>query len=136
MNADSLGYNVSDADVFSRGSLKLSYDLLRKPNPALALQVRNIINGEALPKAEDSENKNSDHFRVTLDSFQVRAVVEGLMEYNQNEILAKQQPGFISLTENALDLAKQGITTLDEVLRIAGDLDVKEPISANNSIAE
>ncbi|OUR71972.1 MSHA biogenesis protein MshE [Methylophaga sp. 41_12_T18] len=54
----------------------------------------------------------------------------------QFSALAKQQPGFISLTENALDLAKQGITTLDEVLRIAGDLDVKEPISANNSIAE
>mgnify|MGYP000320626135 FL=1 len=54
----------------------------------------------------------------------------------QFSTLAKQQTGFISLTENALELAKQGITTLDEVLRIAGDLDVKEPISANNSIAE
>ncbi len=116
MNADSLGYNASDADVFSRGSLKLSYDLLRKPNPALALQVRNIINGEALPKAEDSDNKNSDHFRVTLDSFQVRAVVEGLMEYNQNEILAKKQPGLAvmakALMEDWIILAHKMVSEL------------------------
>jgi len=38
---------------------------------------------------------------------------------------AKQQTGFISLTESAIELAKQGITTLDEVLRIAGDIDVR-----------
>ena len=38
--------------------------------------------------------------------------------------LAKQQAGFISLTENAIELAKQGVTTLDEVLRIAGDINI------------
>jgi MSHA biogenesis protein MshE len=38
---------------------------------------------------------------------------------------AKQQTGFISLTESAVELAKQGITTLEEVLRIAGDIDVR-----------
>jgi MSHA biogenesis protein MshE len=38
---------------------------------------------------------------------------------------AQQQTGFISLTENAIELAKQGITTLEEVLRIAGDIDVR-----------
>lgn len=37
---------------------------------------------------------------------------------------AQKQPGFISLTENAIELAKQGVTTLEEVLRIAGDIDV------------
>lgn len=44
---------------------------------------------------------------------------------------AKQQDGFISLTESAIELAKQGITTLDEVLRIAGDIDVR-PHQADN----
>jgi MSHA biogenesis protein MshE len=38
---------------------------------------------------------------------------------------AKQQSGFTSLTDSAIELAKQGITTLDEVLRIAGDIDVR-----------
>ncbi|HHA19389.1 MAG TPA: type II/IV secretion system protein, partial [Methylophaga sp.] len=37
---------------------------------------------------------------------------------------AARQKEFRSLTMNAIDLAKQGITTLDEVLRIAGDIDV------------
>ena len=47
-------YQISDAEVFSRGSLKLTYDLLRKKNPSLALAVRNMINGEPLPKKEGS----------------------------------------------------------------------------------
>ncbi|MDF1588381.1 MAG: ATPase, T2SS/T4P/T4SS family [Gammaproteobacteria bacterium] len=38
--------------------------------------------------------------------------------------LAKKQANFISLTENAINLAKQGVTTLDEVIRIAGDIAV------------
>ena len=117
MSQDKPSFQVSDADVFSRGSLKLSYDCLRQSNPALALQVRNIINGEPLPKdGTDKENKNSDHFRVTLDSFQVRAVGEGLMVYNQNELLAKQQPGLAvmakALMEDWIVLAKKMISEL------------------------
>ena len=46
---------------------------------------------------------------------------------------AKQQTGFISLTESAIELAKQGITTLDEVLRIAGDIDVRHQQTDNLS---
>ncbi len=117
MSADILGYKVSDADIFSRGSLKLSYDLLRPSNPALALQVRNIINGEPLPKEEgEDHNKNSDHFRVTIDSFQVRAVVEGLMAYNQDELLAKKQPGLAvmakALMEDWIVLAHKMVSEL------------------------
>lgn len=44
---------------------------------------------------------------------------------------AKQQTGFISLTESAIELAKQGITTLDEILRIAGDIDVRHQQTDN-----
>ncbi|MEY8203757.1 MAG: hypothetical protein RPR40_01675 [Bermanella sp.] len=117
MSEDSTEYEMSDADVFSRGSLKLSYDLLRQANPSLALQVRNIISGEPLPKeGVDNTNKNSDHFRVTLDSFQVRAVVEGLMAYNQNEVLAKKQPGLAvmakALMEDWIVLARKMVSEL------------------------
>jgi len=102
MSQDKQSDKPSDANVFSRGSLKLSYELLRKSNPALALEVRNIIAGKALSKVgSELENKNNDYFRVSLDSFQVRAVVEGLMAFNQNEILVKQQPG-LSVMAKAL----------------------------------
>lgn len=52
---------------------------------------------------------------------------------------AKQQAGFISLTENAIELAKQGITTLEEIVRIAGDIDLShEPSipSTDSLVAE
>ena len=43
--------------------------------------------------------------------------------------LAKSQTGFVSLAENAIELAKQGITTLEEVIRIAGDINVSPELS-------
>lgn len=39
---------------------------------------------------------------------------------------AKRQKGFKTLAQGALELASQGITTLEEVRRLAGDLDVKQ----------
>lgn len=47
--------------------------------------------------------------------------------------LAKNQPNFKTLSHNALDLAKQGITSLDEVIRIAGDLAI---MPAEQSLAD
>lgn len=44
--------NHSDPYVFSRGSLKLTYDLLRPINPSLALVIRNITSLSPLPKLE------------------------------------------------------------------------------------
>jgi len=71
----------SDADVFSRGSLQLTFTLLRKKHPKLALAIRNIQGQEPLPKnSDETDSKNSDLFVVDIDSMQVRAVVEALME--------------------------------------------------------
>jgi hypothetical protein len=71
--------NHSDPYTFSRGSLKLTYDLLRKRRPALALTIRNITSTEPLPKLEgDIDNPLTDCFIITLNAFQVRAVVDGL----------------------------------------------------------
>lgn len=73
--------NHNDPYVFSRGSLKLTYDLLRHINPSLALVVRNITSLSPLPKLEgDVDNAITDCFLMDLDSFQVRAVVEGLIK--------------------------------------------------------
>jgi hypothetical protein len=73
-------------DVFSRGCLKLTYDALRPVNPMLALQVRNITQGKPLPKTDgEADNMHADYFTVTLDSFQVHAVVEGLMKCGEDQ---------------------------------------------------
>ena len=73
--------NHSDPYVFSRGSLKLTYDLLRNVNPSLALAVRNITSLTPMPKlVGDVDNIITDCFLVDLDSFQVRAIVEGLIK--------------------------------------------------------
>ena len=42
-------------------------------------------------------------------------------------VLAQQSPNFFSLSDSALQLALQGITTMDEVLRISGQLDETAP---------
>lgn len=107
-----------DPQVFSRGSLKLTYDLLRKKNPSLALIIRNITAEEPLPKADNEvQNPNSDHFKVKLDSFKVREVVEELIMATQKsgnpgnigmEIIAK------TLMEDWLALAHKMISELPE----------------------
>ena len=73
-------------NIFSRGSLTHTFELIRKKDPQLALNVRNITGGTPLPKSEEQpDNKHTDFFEVELDSFQVRAIVEALMEYEQGE---------------------------------------------------
>ena len=89
---------------------------MRKVKPELALQVRNIINGEPLPKQEGAvDNKNSDYFLVELDSFQVREVVEILMQQNQS-INPEENRGLAIMTnalvEDWLLLAKMMIEEL------------------------
>jgi MSHA biogenesis protein MshE len=46
--------------------------------------------------------------------------------------LATQQQQNKTLASNAVELAKQGITSLDEIIRIAGDLDISVP--SNTSV--
>lgn len=104
------------ADVFSRGSLKLTYDVLRGVNPSLALLVRNISLGEPLPKDDKEQgNPHTDYFLVTLDSFQVRDVVENLVAYTQSD---QAQKGLsimaTALIDEWLELANKMIQELPE----------------------
>ena len=109
-------FAAKDPNIFSRGSLKLTFDLIRKKNPNLALTVRNITGGKPLPKdISEVDNKHADHFRVDLDSFQVRAVVEGLMQQSKAnegdpglEIMAK------TLMDDWMSLARKMIADLPE----------------------
>jgi len=94
--------NHSDPYIFSRGSLKLTYDLLRKVNPSLALSVRNITSLSPLPKLEgDVNNEITDCFLIDLDSFQVRAVVEGLLK--RCHIATQNEPGMKVVAEALIE---------------------------------
>jgi hypothetical protein len=85
---------LAAADIFSRGSLKLTFEILRQHNASLALSIRNILGSEPLAKTADAiDNKHADHFRVTLDSHQVRAVVEALATYCRQENGGEQTTG-------------------------------------------
>ncbi|WP_085899408.1 hypothetical protein [Kiloniella majae] len=73
-------YSNNAPDVFSRGSLMFTYELLRKNNPELALTVRNIVHGTPLDKSDQNiDCQNTDHFQVQLSPLQIRAIVEGLV---------------------------------------------------------
>lgn len=93
---------IDDADVFSRGSLKLTYDLLRKQNPSLALEVRNISQGVTIDNCDTDHTKNTDHFRVFLEPLQVRAIVEGLMSYSQINLAQSQEAGLAIMAKALL----------------------------------
>ena len=67
--------------LFSRASLDMSYNLLRKKEPQLALTIRNILFSQPVEKNPDQpDNKNTDRFLVELDTFAVRKIVETLMD--------------------------------------------------------
>lgn len=117
MPEEILPYNSNDADIFSRGGLKLTYDIIRKENAQLALNVRNIIGGEPLPgDPNHQDNKNADHFRVDLNSLQVRAIVETLVHQLQGE--TGDNPGIAIMAKSLLEdwtvLARKMIEDLPE----------------------
>lgn len=68
---------LREPDIFSRGSIQLTFDLIRKEQPSLAMSLQNILNSEPLPKLPGQpDNKHSDHFKVSLEPRQVRSIVE------------------------------------------------------------
>ncbi len=104
--------NHSDPYIFSRGSLKLTYELLRKRQPSLALVVRNITSLSPLPKLEgDVDDAITDCFLVDLEAAQVRAVVEGLVKRSQLNTIedAGHKACAIALIEDWLALANEMI---------------------------
>jgi len=71
---------ASKENIFTRASLDISYQLLRKKEPQLALTIRNLLFKQPIEKTDDqADNKNSDSFVVELDTYSVRNIVEALM---------------------------------------------------------
>lgn len=108
----------NEVDVFSRGSIQMTFELLRKRNPRLALTVRNIAGGEPLPKDFDDllDDKNTDHFRVEMDSKEVSEVVEELMSFTHPDAVDIHNPGINimarTLMQDWLLLAHQMVVNL------------------------
>lgn len=123
-----------DVSVFSRASLQLTFDLLRKKTPQLALDVRNITGGDPLPRApEDDDDKNGDNFRVEMDLVKVRTVVQGLMEFTQPDAVDIKNPEINimarALMQDWLILAHHLVSTqpLNPDLKSESDSDSSEP---------
>jgi len=71
--------STKPSDQFNRSVLDMSFTLLRKKDPKLALLIRNILFNAALTKSGDTpDNKSADLFQVNLNSHQIRAIVENL----------------------------------------------------------
>ncbi|PCH64211.1 MAG: hypothetical protein COC19_00095 [SAR86 cluster bacterium] len=95
--------NRDDPRVFNRGSLKLSYDLLRQTKPQLALQIRNITAGKVLINKSDVNNKHSDCFLVELDFLQIETIVAALSKRAQSDSTKDSDIGMILMAKTLLD---------------------------------
>jgi hypothetical protein len=103
---------TGEVDIFSKGCLQLTFELLRHKSPELALTVRNITLGDPTPTEFDDEVDGPSHyFRVTLANKQVSAIIEELMSFTQPEAVDIQNPSINimarSLMQDWLMLAQQ-----------------------------
>lgn len=121
-------------DLFSRGSLELTFRLLRDQNAHLALEVQNLLQGQkagpqiirqtyqAGHRAQKShhfqEDHGADHFYVTLSPQSVGKVVDTLTRLGQ-ELLDNSVKGngkllvIKTLMKDWMDLAEWIILQVD-----------------------
>lgn len=68
-------------EVFSRGALQLTFHVLRKKKPAIALEIRNCLALCPLEKPlEIDDIPATDHFKVELTAETLRDLLYGLTE--------------------------------------------------------
>ncbi|MCL6415382.1 hypothetical protein MIB92_06945 [Aestuariirhabdus sp. Z084] len=62
--------------VFSESALRLTFSVLRKPRPRLALSIQNILNGISICQPEGKEGESlSQHFHVALSPAEVDTIL-------------------------------------------------------------
>jgi len=67
--------------IFNRGSLELTYTLIKSKKPEIALELKNILGNNPVCSAQfRAQNINQENFYVFLNSRQVRSVVEVLLD--------------------------------------------------------
>ena len=97
---------ATQARTFSRASIFMSSDLVKPFNPQLAMQIRNIAGKP--PLFEEKDNLHSQHFKVELNSFEVRQVVEAIVE-NMEKVIDQEGAKVMAqaILEDWLKLADQ-----------------------------
>ncbi len=84
---------TGEVDIFSKGCLQLTFELLRHKSPELALTVRNIVLGEPTPTEFDDEVDGPSHyFTVRLSPKQINTIIEELMSFTHPDAVDIQNP--------------------------------------------
>ncbi len=71
-------------DLFSRGTLEMTYKLLRTPNPSLALCVRNLLMNQR--KQINNTHKNKPRINIALEPTTIGKIVSALTILGQNAL--------------------------------------------------
>lgn len=95
---------TQDVNELSRGSLQLTFDLLRKAEPELALKVRNeMTRTSASERERGSENIHTQTFYVTLELETIQDIIQALIDKTE----APSHPGNIGAQVMAKALLKE-----------------------------
>ncbi|GAB3100544.1 hypothetical protein G8770_04490 [Aestuariicella hydrocarbonica] len=85
-------------DLFSRGALELTFRVLRRHKPQLAMDVQNILQGNKVeaqtlkPLSRVNPKSTADHFYVSLPPQTIGQVVKALTHLGE-EMLAQPDRG-------------------------------------------
>jgi MSHA biogenesis protein MshE len=93
-----------------------------------------VVDGMTFVRGYGCTNCSHTGYRGRIGVFEMIEIDAGLADALRREDvetfvrLAEQQPGYSSLARSALDFAAEGVTSLDEVLRLAGDDEEEVPL--------
>jgi len=86
MNTQTYNQHIQQPNVFNRGALELTFRLLRRIKPTLALQVQNLLAAPPLPKPSEIANSiHTDQFQIDPPAEVTRSIVETLSELAMSE---------------------------------------------------
>ncbi len=67
--------------IFSESALQLTFTVLRKPRPALALMIQNAMNGVAVKRPPDGgDGSLPEHFKMRVTSSEADTIVSCLVK--------------------------------------------------------
>lgn len=93
-------------------------------------KARNFNKGKGCPLCNNSGYRGRIGIFELLEIDAVLADALRRGASSEFALEAENQKGFVSLSSSALDLARQGVTSLDEVIRVAGQAE-ETPVSAD-----
>jgi MSHA biogenesis protein MshE len=137
------GYMIAAAvhGIVAQRLLRRVCEHCARPTPATAheiawLRARTTLNPEELKlrAGEGCTYCNLSGYRGRVAIYELleldRSLAEAIRAGNLRELdeVARSRPGYISLTQSALDLAARGVTSLAEVISITSGLEQEEDL--------